>query len=169
VPKRYGQACPVAKSLEVVGDRWTLLLVRDLLRGARRFQDLQESLAGIPPNILSDRLKLMEEHALVARRFYSDHPPRAEYTLSEKGRELGVVVGALAAWGSRYLHRQTALVHAECGHPVELKYFCRRCAGRVRGVTVELRRRSSRAGRRGAASSGGPARAARSARRAPRG
>ena len=169
MPKRYGQACPVAKSLEVVGDRWTLLLVRDLLRGPRRFQDLQESLAGIPPNILSDRLKLMEEHALVARRFYSDHPPRAEYALSEKGRELGVIVGALAAWGSRHLHPQTALVHAECGHPVELKYFCRRCAGRVRGASVELRRRSSRAGGRRAASSGGPARGARSARRAPRG
>src|SRR2546422_14964 len=77
MPKRYGQACPVAKSLEVVGDRWTLLLVRDLLSGPRRFQDLQQSLAGIPPNILSGRLKLMEEHALVARRFYSEHPPRA--------------------------------------------------------------------------------------------
>jgi len=150
VPKRYGQACPVAKSLEVVGDRWTLLLVRDLLRGPRRFQDFLEGLAGIPPNILSDRLKLMEEHALVARRFYSEHPPRAEYALTDKGRELGVVVGALAAWGSRHLHRQTALVHAECGHPVEIKYFCRRCAGRVRGATVELRRqpKSRRAAKR---------------------
>jgi DNA-binding HxlR family transcriptional regulator len=71
MPKRYGQACPVAKSLELVGDRWTLLLVRDMLRGPRRFQDFQQSLPGIPPNILSDRLKLMEEHALVTRRFYS--------------------------------------------------------------------------------------------------
>ena len=141
MPKRYGQACPVAKSLELVGDRWTLLLVRDMLRGARRFQDFQESLPGIPPNILSDRLKLMEEHALVTRRFYSDHPPRAEYVLTDKGRELGVVVGALAAWGSRHVHRQTALVHTECGHPVEVKYFCERCSGRVRGVTVEVRRR----------------------------
>jgi DNA-binding HxlR family transcriptional regulator len=141
VPKRYGQACPVAKSLELVGDRWTLLLVRDMLPGPRRFQDFQQSLPGIPPNILSDRLKRMEEHALATRRFYSDHPPRAEYALTDKGRELGVVVGALAAWGSRHVHRQTVLVHAECGHPVEIKYFCRQCAGRVRGATVELRRR----------------------------
>ena len=141
MPKRYGQACPVAKSLELVGDRWTLLLVRDMLRGPRRFQDFQQSLPGIPPNILSDRLKLMETHALVTRRLYSDHPPRAEYALTDKGRELGVVVGALAAWGSRHVHRQTALVHAECGHPVEIKYFCRQCAGRVHGATVELRRR----------------------------
>ena len=141
MPKRYGQACPVAKSLELVGDRWTLLLVRDLLRGARRFQDLQRSLTGIPPNILSDRLKLLEEHGLVTRQFYSEHPPRAEYALTDKGRELGVVVGALAAWGSRHVHRQTALVHTECDHPVEIKYFCPQCAGRVRGAAVELRRR----------------------------
>jgi DNA-binding HxlR family transcriptional regulator len=140
VPKRYGQACPVAKSLELVGDRWTLLLIRDLLRGPRRFQDFQESLAGIPPNILSDRLKLMEEHALVTRRFYSEHPPRAEYVLTDKGRELRMVVGALAAWGSRHVHRQTELVHAECGHPVEVEYVCRRCAGHVKGAAVELRR-----------------------------
>ena len=143
MPKRYGQACPVAKALEVVGDRWTLLLVRDMLSGPRRFQDLQQSLPGIPPNILSDRLKLMDEHGLATRRFYSEHPPRAEYALTDRGRELGVVVGALAAWGSRHVHRQTALVHAECGHPVEVKYFCRQCAGRVRGTTVELRRRSA--------------------------
>jgi len=157
----------VAKALEVIGDRWTLLLVRDLLPGSRRFQDLQQSLAGIPPNILSDRLKLMEEHALVARSFYSEHPPRAEYALTDKGRELGLVVGALAVWGSRHVHRQTALVHAECGHPVEIRYFCRQCAGGVRGATVELRRRP--AGRRSAARSGGSAPRARSTRRAPRG
>src|SRR5207244_7189787 len=115
VPKRYGQACPVAKSLELVGDRWTLLLVRDMLRGPRRFQDFQQSLPGIPPNILSDRLKLMETHALVTRRFYSDHPPRAEYALTDKGRELGVVVGALAAWGARHVYKRARLVHADSG------------------------------------------------------
>ena len=170
MPKAYGQACPVAKSLELVGDRWTLLLVRDLLRGPRRFQDLQQSLAGIPPNILSDRLKLMEEHALVTRRFYSEHPPRAEYVLSNKGRELGVVVGALAVWGSRHVHRQTALVHAECGHPVEIQYVCPRCAGRVRGAAVEMRRRARKPGAAAKrARPGGSGRAARSGRRAPRG
>jgi DNA-binding HxlR family transcriptional regulator len=67
MPKRYDQACPVAKALELVGDRWTLLAVRDLLRGTKRFQDLLASLPGIAPNILSARLKLMEEHELVTR------------------------------------------------------------------------------------------------------
>ncbi|MGH7373924.1 MAG: winged helix-turn-helix transcriptional regulator, partial [Candidatus Rokuibacteriota bacterium] len=79
MPTRYNQSCPVAKTLEVIGDRWTLLVVRDLLSGAKRFQDLLATLPGIAPNILSARLKLMEEHRLIARRFYSDHPPRAEY------------------------------------------------------------------------------------------
>ena len=97
MPKQYGQACPVAKSLELVGERWTLLLVRDLLGGARRFQDLQASLPGIAPTLLSDRLKVMETHGIVTRRFYSEHPPRAEYVLTNRGRELGFVIGALAA------------------------------------------------------------------------
>ena len=146
MPKQYGQACPVAKSLELVGDRWTLLLVRDLLReGPRRFADFHASLPGIPPNILSHRLKLMEEHGLVARRFYSEHPPRAEYTLTPSGQELGVVVGALASWGSRHVHRSAALVHTDCGHPVELKYFCANCAAHVPGkaVTVARARRAT--------------------------
>jgi DNA-binding HxlR family transcriptional regulator len=138
--KRYGQACPVAKSLEVVGERWTLLIVRDLLGGACKFQDLQDSLPGIAPTLLSQRLKLMEEHGLVTRHFYSEHPPRAEYLLTDRGRELGVVVGALATWGSRHLHPQSALVHADCGHEVALRYFCPKCGTRVRGTSVMLRR-----------------------------
>src|ERR1044072_6990888 len=99
--KRYGQACPVAKSLDLVGERWTLLLVRDLLAGPRRLPALHPSLPGIAPALLSDRLKVMEEHGVVERRFYSEHPPRAEYVLTDKGRELGFVIGALASWGRR--------------------------------------------------------------------
>jgi DNA-binding HxlR family transcriptional regulator len=141
MPKRYDQACPVAKSLELVGDRWTLLIVRDLLHGARRFQDFQASLKGIAPTVLSDRLKLMEEHGLVERRFYSDHPPRAEYLLTAKGRELGVVVGALAVWGSRHVHRDTALVHTDCGHSVQMGYYCPHCDQRLRGTAVQVQQR----------------------------
>jgi DNA-binding HxlR family transcriptional regulator len=140
MPKRYDQPCPVAKTLEVVGDRWTLLAVRDLLAGTKRFQDLQASLPGIAPNILSARLKLMEEHGLVTRRFYSDHPPRAEYALTDKGRELGTIVGALAAWGSRHVYKQAQLVHTGCGHSVQLSYYCPDCGTRVRGTEVSLKR-----------------------------
>jgi DNA-binding HxlR family transcriptional regulator len=147
--KQYRQSCPVAKSVEVLGERWTLLIVRDLLSGPRRFQDLQRSLPGIAPNVLSARLQALEEHGVVTRRFYSEHPPRAEYILTARGRELGVVVGALAVWGSRHLHRQTALVHEDCETPLEVGYFCARCRGRVRGSRVRLARvsRSSATGR----------------------
>jgi DNA-binding HxlR family transcriptional regulator len=140
MPKIYGQRCPVAKTLELVGDRWTLLLVRDLLNGTRRFQDFQAGLRGIAPNILSDRLKLMEEHGLVTRRFYSDHPPRAEYALTAKGRELGVVIGALAAWGSRHAYTRARLVHADSGQEVRLGYFRADTGERVPGKTVRLSR-----------------------------
>jgi DNA-binding HxlR family transcriptional regulator len=140
MPKRYGQACPVAKSLEFLGERWTLLIVRDLLPGPKRFQDFQRSLVGIAPNVLSERLKTLEEHGIVGRRFYSDHPPRAEYTLTDRGKELGVVVAALAIWGSRHLQKKTTLVHEVCAHPVELGYYCRHCQDRVRGSAVTLHR-----------------------------
>ena len=69
MPKRYGQPCPVAKSLELLGERWTLLVIRDLLSGPRRFQDLLASLEGIAPNVLSERLKVLETHGIVAREF----------------------------------------------------------------------------------------------------
>ena len=143
MPKVYGQRCPVARTLEVVGDRWTLLVVRDLLGGARRFYDLQAGLPGLAPNILSERLKLMEAHALVSRRFYSDHPPRAEYELTAKGRELGVVVGALAAWGARHVYKRARLVHAGSGQEVRLGYFRADTGRRVPGRTVRLTRARS--------------------------
>ena len=149
MPKRYGQPCPVAKSLELVGERWTLLVIRDLLAGPRRFQDLLASLDGIAPNVLSERLKILEEHGIVAREFYSEHPPRAAYVLTRPGRDLGVVVGALAVWGSRHVHKDAALVHDDCDAALELKYYCPKCDTRVSGRTVRLRPRKARPAARG--------------------
>ena len=91
----------------------------------------------------------------MSRRFYSEHPPRAEYELSAKGKELGVIVGALAAWGSRHVYRRANLVHASCGHPVKLGYFCPDCGERVRGAEVRLERRRSAASARPGPASGG--------------
>ena len=99
---RPAEHCPVARSLDAVGDRWSLLILRDLLLdGARKFSDLQASLDGISPNTLSARLKKLEEHGILERRFYGEHPPRAEYALTRKGRELGPVVKALREWGTK--------------------------------------------------------------------
>ena len=85
-------------------------------------------------------VKLMEEHGLITRRFYSEHPPRAEYELSPKGKELGIVVGALAAWGSRHVYRRARLVHSSCGHLVKLGYYGSDCGERVRGGEVRVTR-----------------------------
>jgi DNA-binding HxlR family transcriptional regulator len=94
--------CPVARTLDVIGERWTILILRDLfLEGPRRFQDLQESLAGVAPNTLSARLKDLEANGIVERRLYNEHPPRLEYQLTARGRTLGPVMKALRAWGEK--------------------------------------------------------------------
>ncbi len=101
--KEYGQDCPVARTLDIVGERWTLLILRDLfLFGQRRFHDFEESLRGIGPNTLSARLQRLENEGIVERHFYSTHPPRAEYALTAKGRSLGPVLRALKVWGERH-------------------------------------------------------------------
>jgi DNA-binding HxlR family transcriptional regulator len=95
--------CPVARTLDIIGERWTILILRDLLLGgACKFQDFERSLAGISPNTLSARLKRLEEHGVIERRFYEQHPPRAEYVLTEKGRQLGPVLKTLLEWGSKH-------------------------------------------------------------------
>lgn len=102
--RAYGQkGCPVAKTLDLIGERWSLLILRDLfLHGPRRFQDLQESLDGVAPNTLSARLKHLEASGIIARHVYSEHPPRLEYRLTDKGKTLGPILKALRDWGERH-------------------------------------------------------------------
>jgi DNA-binding HxlR family transcriptional regulator len=99
--------CPIARSLDVIGDRWTILILRDLVvEGPRKFQDFERSLHRISPNTLSMRLKRLEDAGIVTRRFYEQHPPRAEYVLTEAGKELGPVLKALFTWGQRHTRYQ---------------------------------------------------------------
>jgi DNA-binding HxlR family transcriptional regulator len=101
--KSYNLDCPVARTLDVIGERWTALILRDLLlQRSGRFQDLQESLSGVAPNVLSDRLKSLESAGIIERRAYSDHPPRFEYALTDKGRSLGPIIKSLRDWGLRH-------------------------------------------------------------------
>ncbi len=99
------QACPIARSLDVCGDRWTLLVIRDLRRGHSKFADLLVSLRGISPTVLSERLQSLEREGVVERRFYSEHPPRAEYVLTDKGNALAPVLQAMFVWGTEYAPR----------------------------------------------------------------
>ena len=95
--------CPVARTLDLIGERWTILLLRDLLlHGPRRFQDFQNSLPGVAPNTLSARLKSLEDNGLVRRRLYTDRPPRLEYVLTDKGKSLGPIVKAIREWGAKH-------------------------------------------------------------------
>jgi DNA-binding HxlR family transcriptional regulator len=95
--------CPVAGALDLVGDRWTLLVVRDLLRGKRRYGDLAASSEHIPTNILADRLRKLERAGLVEKVRYSERPPRYEYRLTRQGEDLQPAIRSLAAWGLRYV------------------------------------------------------------------
>lgn len=95
--------CPVARTLDLIGERWTILLLRDLLlKGPRRFQDFQESLPGVAPNTLSARLKSLEDNGLVRRQLYNERPMRLEYVLTDKGKSLGPIVKAMRDWGAKY-------------------------------------------------------------------
>jgi DNA-binding HxlR family transcriptional regulator len=104
MPRSYSIAdCPVARTLDLIGERWTILLLRDLLlHGPRRFQDFQTSLPGVAPNTLSTRLKAMEDDGIVRRELYNERPPRLEYVLTDKGKSLGPVVKALRDWGNKH-------------------------------------------------------------------
>jgi DNA-binding HxlR family transcriptional regulator len=130
--------CPVAATLDVVGDRWTLLIIRDLLRGYSRFSQLQQSVEGITTSMLSDRIKRLESEGVIERRFYSDHPPRAEYVLTAKGHGLGVVVGALSAWGEEHTEHDLTLVSSDCGHRVAPVYHCATCDTPVQRWRVRI-------------------------------
>ena len=93
--KTYNHPCVIAQALDVLGDRWTLLILRDLMAGLHRYNDILESCAGMSPNVLSDRLKRLEAEGLVDRSYYKELPPRVEYTLTEKGWTVRPILSAL--------------------------------------------------------------------------
>jgi DNA-binding HxlR family transcriptional regulator len=114
-----GQNCSIARALEIVGERWTLLIVRDVFLGLRRFDELQENL-GIARNVLTDRLNRLVEEGILERTQYSERPLRYEYRLTEKGLELRVALTALRQWGDKYLSEKPPrlLRRRSDGHPV---------------------------------------------------
>jgi DNA-binding HxlR family transcriptional regulator len=114
-------------ALERVGDRWSLLLVEALLDGPRRFNDLQDGVAGIAPNILSDRLRRLEREGVVYARPYTDRPPRMEYALTSAGRDLAGALRLLADWGARRSDDADPVRHELCGTPLETHWYCPTC------------------------------------------
>jgi DNA-binding HxlR family transcriptional regulator len=122
-----GQPCPIARTLDLVGEWWTLLIVRDALLGARRFDDFKAT--GIADNVLSSRLKKLTNAGIVRRRRYQTHPDRYEYLLTEKGLALAPAVLALRAWGKRFTKGAdtSRILHDACGGDIELGFRCTHC------------------------------------------
>lgn len=125
-----GQACSLAKSLEVIGERWSLLIVRDVMNGNRRFSGIQESL-GIARNVLSARLQRLLDEDILVRRAYQESPARYEYFLTEKGLDLWPALIALMQWGDRHNPGPEGppmrVVHKHCGGPVSDRGICESC------------------------------------------
>ena len=127
------QYCPVAGSLEVVGERWTLLIVRDVFLGIRRFEDLQRDL-GVARNVLQARLERLVENGILVKRPYQERPLRCEYRLTEKGADLWPVLVALLTWGDRYAiegERPMILQHRACGGELDDRRRCTACGADV--------------------------------------
>ena len=114
-----GQNCSIARALEVVGERWTLLIVRDAFLGRRRFDEFQQSL-GISRNVLTERLSRLVEEGILERVLYQEHPARYEYRLTRKGRDLHLALSGLRQWGDEYLSEKppTMLRSKADGQPV---------------------------------------------------
>jgi DNA-binding HxlR family transcriptional regulator len=125
-----GQYCSLAKSLEVIGERWSLLIVRDVMAGNRRFSGIQSSL-GIARNVLSTRLDRLVEENILERRAYQESPPRHEYFLTEKGLDLWPTLLALMHWGDRHSAGPAGpplrVLHKDCGGEVSDRGVCEAC------------------------------------------
>jgi len=143
--------CSIARTVDMLGDWWTPLVIRTAFLGARRFDDFQSAL-GIPRNVLTDRLRTLEDQGVLERRQYSERPPRFEYRLTEKGIDLYPVIITMMAWGDRWLdwpdgppmrlvHRDTGetldpvLVDRRTGEPIDPRRTRAVTAGRGRGTS----------------------------------
>lgn len=132
--------CSVAQALEVVGEWWTLLIVRDLLLGVTRFDALQHRL-GIARNVLADRLAGLVEAGVVEKARYQEHPERFEYRLTPKGRDLWAVVAALREWGDKWAAPHgvpVQAVHRGCGHVTQVVPACSTCGELLEGQDLQM-------------------------------
>jgi DNA-binding HxlR family transcriptional regulator len=130
------QRCSIAATLEVVGDPWTLLILRDAFQGVKRFEQFQERL-GVARNVLAARLKSLVARGVMQPRQYSERPPRQEYVLTAKGRDLGSVLLTMAEWGDRHVYgpgeAPALFMHKTCGCDFHPRLACAACGEVVDG------------------------------------
>lgn len=142
LPRTYdNQFCSIARTLEVIGDRWTLLVIRDAFLGVRRFEDFQKSL-GVARNVLTDRLNRLVDEGILRRNLYQERPERYEYRLTRKGVELWPAMMTMMKWGDRYVYPEghpRLVLHKDCGGEIDERLHCSKCGAELgpRDVYVE--------------------------------
>ncbi|MFE4968694.1 winged helix-turn-helix transcriptional regulator [Streptomyces sp. NPDC056660] len=123
--------CSIAAALGIVGERWSLLALREMSYGVHRFAKIA-GFTGAPRDILADRLRKLEAAGVIERRLYSEHPPRHEYHLTQAGQELFPVMIGLLQWGDRWAVDTPAVAFRhECGHPLRMESGCGHCEGEI--------------------------------------
>jgi DNA-binding HxlR family transcriptional regulator len=132
--REYDQVCSIARTLEVLGERWTLLVIRDVFNGRRRFDQIQENL-GVARNVLSTRLALLVDEGILEKRAYQERPPRYEYFLTEKGLDLWPVMISMLHWGDTHLAEPEGppmvIRHKACSGVVDDRGYCTACGERL--------------------------------------
>jgi DNA-binding HxlR family transcriptional regulator len=124
----YDLPCNIDQTLNIIGDKWTLLILRQIMMGHDTYTEIQQSLEGIPTNLLSDRLKSLVEDELISTELYQAHPPRYRYMLTESGMDLSDVFNSVILWGERNLKKcHKKLTHSACGHKIVMAYYCPNC------------------------------------------
>ena len=135
------QSCSIAATLEVIGDPWTLLVIRDAFNGVTRFDQWQERL-GVARNVLASRLKSLVQHGVLEPRLYSERPPRNEYVLTAKGKDLYGVIVTLHAWGAKHVYGDTdagiTMRHETCDHDLSPRIACGHCNEIVKPRDIRL-------------------------------
>jgi len=133
----YTFPCNIAQTLNLIGDRWTLLVAHEILLGHTTFNEIKKSLEGISANLLSDRLKTLEVNGLITSSLYSEHPPRYQYTLTESGEALEDIFNSFIIWGQNHLPtRYKKIIHQECQDEVEITYYCPTCQRNVQELEI---------------------------------
>ena len=131
--------CPVAASLQVLGERWTLLAIREMGYGVHRFEQITR-FTGASRDILADRLRKLEGAGVVERRQYSEHPPRFEYHLTTAGQEARPILLTLAQWGDKWARTPPRGTSAhDCGHALDVDYICHHCGGEITRSSLRVR------------------------------
>lgn len=136
----YNLPCNIAQTLNIIGDKWTLLILHKMFTGSETYKELLDNLEGIPTNLLSQRLKSLEVDELIERKLYQTHPPRYKYTLTNKGYDLENVFNSIILWGEKHLENcHKKLVHEKCGNGIELSYYCPHCKENLKIENLDIK------------------------------